>query len=202
MSDVKQNVKGGADEFVEIKVDRDSLKFELFTARDEKNPNLEKYNGMPVEGFLVAFLDMGERLDEETGEMKATQAFVLELTKPTKAINMAGEVVDKKIGDEVLLWPNAMLNQALRLATGVQDLRAMASHPSHMIKIRVTPIHREPIKGDAKKKMWRFKTEAVPRPFPRVGKNAYGILSMATPPAALLANGAPIVAPATAAAAS
>ncbi len=168
------------DDFVEIVLDRPSLNFENFLQRDGKN---EIYKGDPVEGLLLASLKLGIR-ENDDGTVKELTAYILKLSKPAKAFTQESvdTPVDCKAGDEVLMWPNAKLDQAIALATGMKAADA-ANHPTHAMHIRVQPLSRVPFKaknGDAQR-MWNFRVSAKPTPVLRDKKSVIGVMRAVTP---------------------
>lgn len=174
-TEAKKNGTVDPEGFVEVQIDRPSLKFENDTKREG---NDEIYTGQAYQGYLAAYFDFGERLDEETEELRATGAYVLQLTKPGKAFDRDGKPIKRAIGEEVLLWPNVRLDQAIAAAAGV-EAKLAAQHPTHMIHMRITPIKRAPFKNKAgvTQRMWQFKVEVAPRPVVRAGKTALGLLA-------------------------
>lgn len=164
-----------SDGFVEVKLDRPSIKFENFTTRDEKNPKRELYTGTPIQGKLLAALDLGDQPADDDGEIKKRIAYVVQLETPATAFDRAGQPVKLAAGDEALLWPNAMLDQAISVAAGVSAVEA-ASHPTHAIRVKITPLYREPTPKDPSRRMWHFKVAAHPEPAKRVG-SAFNVLS-------------------------
>lgn len=160
MTQVTQEVKSkngnGApveDEFVDYVIDRPSFKPELFTKRDEKNPEKEVYTGLPVQGYWIGHGSMGNIVDQTTGEEREAFAYIVRLTAPTRVKDRSGDTIEAKKGDEIYVWENAQLKQALPPAA--------ANHPDLCVHMKVTPLFRSPMKGQ-NKKLWQFKFQMAP----------------------------------------
>jgi hypothetical protein len=141
------------DEFVEYVIDRASFKPELFTKRDENKPEKEIYIGLPVQGFVLGHVSMGKIYDEEKDEEREAFAYVFKLSRPTKVKDRSGDVVEAKVGEEIYVWENAQMKQAVPPTA--------ANHPAMCLHIRVTPLFRAPLPGE-KKKLWHFDFKLAP----------------------------------------
>ncbi len=176
------------DGFVEVILDRPALNFELELQREGKN---EIYKGSPVQGLLLACLRLGLREDDD-GKVKELTAYIVKLTKPAKAYTREGGdvAVECKPGDEVLMWPNAKLDQAIILATGCDTAAEAANNATHAMHIRVEPLSRVPFKGKngEAQRMWNFKVSVHPKPVPRDTKSAIGVMRAITAPRQITAS--------------
>jgi hypothetical protein len=166
-----------ADGFVEIQLNIPSLKFELDTKREGTD---EIYTGQVYQGLLAGYRKFGDSVDSETGELREQAAFVLSLTKPGKAYDREGKPIARKIHDEVLLWPNAQINQAIAtVAANGMTAEQAAMHPTHMLHLKIKPIKRSPYKTrDGKiQKMWTIKVSNGTSVARKDSKVAFGALS-------------------------
>lgn len=176
--------------FEKINIDRPAYQPENFLERIQGTKReIYAANGPILQGLLAAFVTFKDVVDEQTGDIRAVSAYVVRLTAPTKAFervmgSVDGKMVDVPAGADVLLWPNARLDQALEAACGVSGAKA-ANHPTHMVEFWLRPIGRDPFKAanGEDRRMWNFDVRAKPQPVPRKGTVALNILGGVSAPA-------------------
>lgn len=137
--------KAGGGEFQKVDLDRPSFKAELFLAK-EPGSLIEIYKGPICQGYVTGLVAMPEAFDEETGELRPWNVYVVELTAPTTAVDR-GEKRDMKKGEIVIVAETALLKQAIPAV--------VANHPTQMLHVQICPISREPMKDDGKKRLWK-----------------------------------------------
>jgi hypothetical protein len=177
------------DDFVKVQFNRPSFKFENMTVRDEKNPGRETYTGKPIQGKLVALVDLGE-VETDDGEVRPQSAYVLVLEKEAIAYDRSNQKVALKEGDEAFLWRTSQLDQAIAAAAGmsVQD----AANGPFIMRLRITPLYREPFtsaklaeRGIKSARMWHYEVAVSPKKLPRIGHTSLGVLVSSPTPAQL-----------------
>lgn len=165
--------------FIEVKLDLPSFKPELFTRR-EPGTNVELYTGDPLQGVVTEFLNFGVRHNPDgsvqvdgDGVPKEIEAIVVKLEAPLKCISRDKQIVEGRVGDEILLFMTARLYQAFTKATR-HPVSVVGNHPTNMIRIWCLPTKRTPMPNDDQKKLWDYKFQVHPTPVKRAGAQQLG----------------------------
>lgn len=161
------SVASAPERFARVQIDRPSFSPESFLQREEGGSKKEIYKGPALQGYLASFIDLGQQADDD-GTLRAMTAYVVVATAPTIGFDRNEERVEVKIGDEIILWPNTKLDQAIQAATGATP-RDAATHPTHMVELWILPLSRDPhkSKGGEARRMWTFDVRMEPTPIPR-----------------------------------
>lgn len=161
--DIKKTTANGEDDFAgaSLNLNRLSFKPELYTERVQGTQK-ERYVGDPVIGKVVGFAKVAEMLDEQTGELRDWEAYIVELEKDCNSCsNRAKETVIGKAGEEIFVSATSVLAQAIP--------EKVANHPTQMLRVKIQPLERTPHDG-GKKKLWSYtitpaiRNNPVPRP--------------------------------------
>lgn len=150
------------DDFVDFVIDRPAFKPEVLTERSTDDVNKEIYVGPAVTGYVVANAKLGEALDKQTGELRDVYAYIFKLSKPAKVTNREGKMFDAQPGDEIYVWENAQLLQAIP--------REVANCPTHVLHTSIyrSGTFRGPNPSDKTQRMWSIKVaNAKVNPVPR-----------------------------------
>lgn len=156
-NNVQNHLGRDQDGFLTVELDRPMFKAEVFLTK-KAGESFETYEGPICQGYVLGSVAMPEAEDQETGELRPWNCYVIELTVPTKATDR-GNIVDRAVGDMVLVAETAQLRQAL-------DAKAV-NHPSLMAHVKIIPVSRAPMPDDAKRKMWKTIVRVHPTLVPR-----------------------------------
>lgn len=121
--------------------------------------NAEACKGFPLVGWLL------NRLPMPPIKGRDWDAFLIRTTRPTKAVDREGNVVDVVVGDEVLIPATYELASFFTKA---------ATNADACYEVRIAPTTKEDIGGG--QNMWHYDLAAKPRPARRSGFGLAAVL--------------------------